>query len=107
MNFENEFVDHSKIDFFDLAIIKKYGSKSRVIDFSIIKNAVVELAIYKSDAYEITFRKIAIGKCAAFKFFKVERFQTIADIVVVLVKEILGHFFKLEVRSGELEVGRF
>jgi len=92
VNFENEFVTHGKIDFFDLAIVKEYGSKSRVIDFSIIKNAVVELAIDKNDAYEITFRKIAIGKCTAFKFFEVERFQTIVDVVVVLVKEILGHF---------------
>jgi hypothetical protein len=93
VNFEDEFVTHSKIDFFDLAIVKKYGSKSRVIDFGSIKNAVVELAIDKSDAYKIAFRKIAIGKCAAFKFFEVERFQTIVDAVVVLVKEILGHFF--------------
>ncbi|KDN54582.1 hypothetical protein FEM21_23050 [Flavobacterium seoulense] len=90
--FEYEFVTHGKIDFFDLAIIKIDGSKSRVIDFCIIKNAIIELAIDKSNAYKIAFGKITIGKRTAFKFFKVERFQTIVEVVVMLVKEVLGHF---------------
>jgi hypothetical protein len=55
VNFEDEFVAHGKIDFFDLAIVKKYGSKSGVIDFGSIEDAVVELAIDKSDAYKIAF----------------------------------------------------
>ncbi len=92
MNFENKLVAHRKIDFFDLAMIKKYGSKSGVVDFSGIKNTVVELAIDKSDAYKIALGKIAIDKSAGFKFFEVEGFQTIVGIVVVLVKEILGHW---------------
>lgn len=81
-------------------MIKKYSSKSGMIDFSGIKNTMVELAIDKSDAYKITIGKIAIVESAGFKFFKVEGFQTIVDVVVVLVKEILGHFFL----SYELDV---
>lgn len=99
MNFEDEFVTHREIDLFDLALIKKYGSKSRVIDFGSIEIAVIELAINKSNTYKIAFRKITIVKSTAFKFFEVERFQTIMEVFVVLVKEILGHFFKLEVRG--------
>jgi len=92
VNFEDEFVRHRKIDFFDLAIIKKYGSKSRVVDFSSIKNAVIELTIDESNAYKIAIGKITIIESAGFKFFEVEGFQTIVDVVVVLVKEILGQF---------------
>ena len=103
MNFEDEFVTHREIDFFDLAIIKIDGSKSRVVDFGSIEIAVVKLAIDKSNAYKIAIGKITIVKSAAFKFFEVECFQTIMDVVVVLVKEVLGHFVKLEVRSGKLE----
>lgn len=104
MNLEDEFVTHREIDVFDLAIIKKYGSKSRVVDFGSIEIAVVKLAIDKSNTYKIALGKIAIVESAGFKFFEVECFQTIIEVVVVLVKEVLGHFFKLEVRSRELEV---
>ena len=103
MNLEDEFVTHGEIDVFDLAIIKKYGSKSRMIDFGSIEIAVVKLAIHKSNTYKIAFRKITIVKSAAFKFFEVECFQTIMDVVVVLVKEVLGHFVRLEVRSWKKE----
>lgn len=106
MNLEDEFVTHREIDLFDLALIKKYGSKCGMIDFGSIEITIIELAIDKSDAYKIAFRKITIGKCAAFKFFEVECFQTIADVVVVLVKEVLGHFVRLEVRGWKLEVCR-
>ena len=99
MNLEDEFVTHREIDVFDLAIIKIDGSKSGVIDLRSIEIAVVELAIDKSNTYKIAFRKITIVKSAAFKFFEVERFQTIADVVVMLVKEVLGHFVRLEVRG--------
>lgn len=92
MHFENEFVAHRKINFFDLAIVKIHGSKSRVIDFGLIENAVIELAIYESNAYQIAIGKITIGKSTGFKFFEIEGFLTVADIVVMLVKEILGHF---------------
>ena len=104
MNFENEFVAHRKIDFFDLALIKKYRSKSSVINSGGIEIAVIKLAIDKGNAYKITIWKIAIGKRAGFKFFKVQRFLSVADVVVVLLKEIFSHFFRLEVRSGKLEV---
>ena len=96
MNLEDEFVTHREIDVFDLAIIKKCGSKSRVIDFGSIEITVVKLAIDKSNTYKIAFRKITIVKSAAFKFFEVECFQTIADVVILLVKEVLGHFWSCE-----------
>ncbi|GGA85455.1 hypothetical protein GCM10008015_27750 [Flavobacterium palustre] len=51
MNFEDEFVTHGKIDFFDLAILKKYGSKSGVVDFGIVKDAVVKPTVNKGNAY--------------------------------------------------------
>ncbi|GEC71393.1 hypothetical protein FFL01_09320 [Flavobacterium flevense] len=54
MNFENEFVAHGKIDFFDLALVKKHGSKSGVIDPGGIEIAVIKLAINKGNAYKIT-----------------------------------------------------
>ncbi|GEL11059.1 hypothetical protein FGL01_17980 [Flavobacterium glycines] len=91
MYFKNEFVTHGKIDFFNLAIIKICRSKCCVVNFSGIKNAVVKLTIDKSNTYQIAIGKITIGKRTRFKFFKVEGFLTVADIVVMLVKEILGH----------------
>jgi hypothetical protein len=78
-----------------LAIIKKYGSKSRVVDFSGIEIAVDKLTIDKSDTYKIAIGEITIIESAGFKFFEVEGFQTIVEVVVVLVKEILGHLFRL------------
>lgn len=92
MHFEYEFVAHRKINFFNLAIVKIHGSKSRVIDFGSVEVAVVELAIYESNANQIAIRKITIGKSTGFKFFEIEGFQTVVEVVVVLVKEILGHF---------------
>ena len=69
MHFKNEFVAHGKIHLFDLAIVKIGCSKCRVVDFSIIKNAVIKLAIYKSNPYHIAIGKITIAKGAGFKFF--------------------------------------
>ncbi|KQB43962.1 hypothetical protein RCH33_452 [Flavobacterium daejeonense] len=99
MHFKNEFVTHSKIDLLDLAIIEIDRSKSRVVDFGLIKNAVVELTIDKCNPYHIAIGKNAIGKSTGFKFLEVEAFLTVADVVVMLVKEILGHFLRLWVMS--------
>lgn len=74
-----------------------------MVDFGGIEIAVVKLAINKSDTYKIAIGKIAVVESTGFKFFEMERFLTVVEVVVVLVKEILGHVFKLGVRSGELE----
>ena len=93
MHFKNEFVTHRKIDLFYFATVKKYASQSYVIDFGSAKNTVVESAIDKNDSNKVALREIATVESATFKFFQIDFFFTISDVVVFDVKEIVWHFF--------------
>ena len=91
MHFKNEFVTHRKIDLFYFATVKKYASQSYVIDFGSAKNTIVEGAIYKNHSNKIALREIATVESATFKFFQIDIFFTVSDVVVFDVKKVLGH----------------
>ena len=91
MNFKNEFVTHRKIDLFYFATVKKYASKCHVIDFGFAKITIVKGAIDKNYSNKIALREIATVESATFKFFQIDFFFTVSDVVVFDVKEVLGH----------------
>ena len=94
MHFENEFVAHCKIHFFNFAPIKSYSPKSHVINFGFAKNTIVKNTINKSHSQKGAGRKVTVIKNTAFKIFKINIVFTVNNGIVLFIKEIFRCFFQ-------------
>ncbi len=95
MNFENQFVAHGKINFFDFAVIKSDTSKSHIINFGFVENTIVKSAVDKGNGKKSAGRKITIIKNAAFEVFKIKIIFGVNNRIVFFIKKIFAFFFQL------------
>ena len=81
-NVKNQFVAHSKIDFFHLATIESHSPQRHIIDFGSIEITIIENTIDKSDGQKHTLREITVIECATFEFLEIDFFLAVSKVVV-------------------------